>query len=106
MVEYRVSPEEADNFLRQSQKKGISDFSRGSKKPISFNQSVSVQDSRSLYRPGPGDQANILGEDENENKEPTVSRGEEKSKLESKGVGQEMEKDKTTVSGGSTTDKK
>ena len=103
MVEYRVSRDEADNFLQESRKKNIKDFSRGSKTPIRFNQSVSVQDSHSMYRPGPGDESNFLGEDQNqnENREPTVSKGSglnDQSKVESK-AGKEMEKDKTTMSG-------
>ena len=82
-MEYRLSQDEAENFLQESRKRNISDFARGSKSPISFSQSVQVQDSRSLYQPGPGDSGNILDEEMNENKEPTV-RGGDKSKLESK----------------------
>ena len=84
MVEYQLSRDEAENFLKESHKRNISDFTRGSKSPISFNQSVQVQDSRSLYQPGPGDRGNILDEEMNENKEPTVQGGGDlgdKSKL-------------------------
>ena len=71
-MEYRALQDEADNFLQESRKRNISDFARGSKSPISFNQSVQVQNSRSLYQPGPGDKGNIVDEEMNPNKEPTV----------------------------------
>ncbi len=37
MMEYRISRDEAENFLKESRKKKISDFTRGNKSPISFN---------------------------------------------------------------------
>ncbi len=107
-VEWRMNREEAENFMREGHRKSIDDFAKGSKKPERINQTVQVQDSRAQFAPGSGDKGSMLEEQENENKEPTVSKGPGKISEEKLSLREmanliqkdyeKQEKDKTSIS--------